>query len=338
MKKLCRTTILSVWMILLFCACGSAAKTQSSTKTREEEGSASSTLVSTETPYIGLLLESLSDPYSLLIKAGAEDEADSLGAEVMVIAPDNADDAEAQANMLTTMAGMSMNVLAVAPVDAMTLQEGLALAVENGKIVMALDTDLNFADCGSFISTDNDSAAYELGTYAARLVGSGGTGAAILCGANDDVTSVRMSALGDALRAGGVSVVAATVGVTSDMAQVRTANLLMNYPDLKLICATSSEAALGAQAAVEASGADVTIVSFGASTEVAALVESGEIAAALAQNPYEIGRLCVQNAVDLYQGRVVQYTTYAETTLVTQDNAAAYIETLNNELTHQATK
>lgn len=336
MKRIYTAAFLSVGALLLLCACGQSVPTEGSAQVRPAEGSGAD--VSMEIPYIGILLQSLDDPYFALIKAGAEDEADARGVQVMVVSPDSDADATAQANMLATMADMAMDVLAVAPIEAEMLTDSLTHAADNEKILIALDTELDFDGCACFMGTDDYDAAYRQGEYAAGLVGSGSY-AAILRGTDGNAAQdARAAGLTDALHDSGLHLLDSAVSDSQQAARQETAALLTVHRNLKLICTTSDDAAIGAQLAIKASGRSIRLVAFGGMPEAAELVEQGGIDAAFAQNPYEIGRLCVQNAIRLYQGRTVQRRIFADPVLVTQDSAADYLDSITRHLAHKKTK
>lgn len=337
MKKIGWTCVLSAWIMLSCCACGTNVPAEGSASSAS--GGSGIAPFSIEMPYVGILLTALDSPYYPLMKAGAEDEADARGVQVMVVAPDDERDTDVQASLLQTMAGMAIDVLIVAPNDEDTLEEGLALAADNGKFIMAIDTDLTVQECACFIGTDQYAAAYEEGGYAAELVGSGSY-AVILRGENGKPShDAREQGITDALRSGGVYVLdTESCDPSEEQAEQTMAELLSLYRDIDVVCATSIPLAVGAQKAIEASGRSIRLVCFDSSADIAQQVLAGEIDAAIAQDAYEMGRQCIQRAVQLFHGQSVERYCYTEATLITQTNAADYITTIEQQASRWRTK
>lgn len=339
-RKICLAAILALCS-LLCCACGGSAARKSTEDTTDTGSGTSAQPVSLDMPYIGILLKSLENPYFDLIKAGAEDEADALGVEVMVFSPDGEDDTDDQADMLLTMADMAVDVIAIAPIDEASLEEGLSRAKENGKIIVAVDTSLDYDGCACYIGTDNYTAAYQQGEYAAGLVGEDACAVILRGQAQDKAHTLREYGLEDALLDSGVQLLDTEICNSSEEeAEEALTELLETCETLNLVCTTSDSMAVGAQRAIAQAGrsGDIHIVSFDGMQEVSELVRIGEIDAVFAQDAYEIGRECIRNAVKLYQGEEVPETIHTGVELITQGNAQAHMDEVNRRLRHKKTK
>lgn len=340
-RRICLVGLLTA-LSLLCCACGSGFTKRGRTDDPADAGSADTAPVSPlDTPYVGIVLKSLENPYFDLIKAGAEDEADELGVEVMIFSPEEEDDTEDQAEMLRTMATMAVDVIAIAPVDADALQDGLTLATQNGKILIAVDTSLRYDGCSCYIGTDNYTAAYRQGSYAAGLVDKGAYAVILRGQAQDKAHTLREYGLEDALHDGGIHVLDTEICNSSEeQAEEAMRHLLKTHPTIDVVCTTSDSMALGAYRAIAEAGLGDTIhiVSFDGMQEVSELVRTGEIDAVFAQDAYEIGRECIRNAVKLYQGEEVPETIHTDVTLITQETAQAHIDEVNRRLRREKTK
>ena len=79
-------------------------------------------------------------------------------------------------------------------------------------------------------------------------------------------------------------------------------------------------------AAVKARGktGTILIVGFDAIPEAAKAIQSGNLAASVAQNPANMGKFGVENALKLLQGKTIPKRIDTGTTLVTKTNAAKY--------------
>ena len=348
MKRL-YAVLLTLCMLLGLCACGTddtvdqthttpnaAADTQGDDDTQEQPY-----VTALNMPYVGIILKSTDNPYFALLKAGAEDEADALGVQVMVVSSDAEADSDAQATLLDTMATMAVDVIAIAPSEEGALTDGLERAVENDKIVMAVDSCMDFTDIACYIGTDQYNAAYQQGAYAAKLVAeTENANAVILRGAEGDKThTLRQYGLEDGLHDGNAHVLDVEICNSSEEeAAERMEQLLEQYGDLNVVCTTNDSMAVGAQRAIAESGRDIHIVSFDGMQEATELVRVGEIDAVFAQDAYEMGRQCIRNAVKLYQGETVDSSIYTDVTCIEQGDAQAHLDDIDRKLKHLGTK
>lgn len=345
LKKLC-SVLLAVCLLLGLCACGAddaADRTQDRTQAADN-GQADTQkpyAAALDMPYVGIILKSTENPYYSLIKAGAEDEADALGVQVMVVSPDSEKDSDGQATLLNTMANMAVDVIAIAPSDEEKLTDGLEDAVDNGKIVFSVDSCMDFEDSACYIGTDQYNAAYQQGAYAAKLIAeTENANAVILRGAEGDKThTLRQYGLEDGLHDGNAHVLDVEVCNSSEEEAVKCmAELLEEYGDLNVVCTTSDSMAVGAQRAIAEAGRDIHIVSFDGMQEATELVRVGEIDATFAQDAYEMGRQAIQCAVKLYQGEEVESSVYTEVTCIEKSDAQAHLDDIDRKLRHLGTK
>lgn len=292
-------------------------------------------------PYIGIVLKSTDNPYFALIKAGAEYEADQIGAQVVITAPDQEDNVKEQVELIESMTKLSIDIMIVSPSDEQSITEELKKAKNKGKRILTVDTSSDFDGCDGYIGTDQYDAAYQQGTYAAKLVAEDEDAkAVILRGADGDKTHMlREYGLEDSFRDNGVPVSSVEYGdCQEDKAEDIMEELLKQdkkTKELRLVCTTSDSMAVGAQRAIAESGRDdIHIVSFDGMIDASELVRVGEIDAAFAQNPFEMGKQCVDYAVKLYNGEATGESVHTDVELITADNAEAHISELQRELDH----
>jgi ribose transport system substrate-binding protein len=84
-------------------------------------------------------------------------------------------------------------------------------------------------------------------------------------------------------------------------------NLLQSHSDLQGVFACNDLMALGAVEAIamaQKSG-KVVVVGFDATGDARAAIQKGSMDASVAQNPEQMGRLAVENAVALIQGKTI---------------------------------
>ena len=101
-----------------------------------------------------------------------------------------------------------------------------------------------------------------------------------------------------------------------------TTNILQANPDVKAIYAANDTMALGAAEAVRAAGLEGQIIIIGTDAVPEALdaIREGRMTGTVAQYPYEIGVLAVENAIKLAEGRPIPMSIDAPIRLLTADN------------------
>src|SRR5207245_11450720 len=103
-------------------------------------------------------------------------------------------------------------------------------------------------------------------------------------------------------------------------------DILTSKPAVKGGFAANDLMALGAAEAVKARGktGQILIVGFDAIPEAAKAILSGDLAASVAQNPPNMGKFGVDNALKLLQGKSIPKRIDTGTTVVSKKNAAQY--------------
>lgn len=341
MKKFGHMLCMLVCIAMVCCACRSSSEPltadpdvsvpDDAPQTSTEEPS-----VLTDIPYVGVVLKATDNPYFALLKAGVEYEADLLGVQVMVVSPNHESNVQQQVDLVSTMANMAVDVIAVAPSHEENLTQALNQASDNGKLIFSVDTMLDYKGSACYIGTNQYEASYEQGQYAAKLVEQNDTASAIILrGPMADKThTLREEGLTDALADGCVTLVdVVDCECDEEIAEQTMIDLLTQHPEINVVCTTSDSMAVGAQRAIAGTGRkDVHIVSFDGMQEAAELVRIGEIDAVFAQDPYQIGRLCVDYALKLYQGEAVEPYIYTDVELITQGNAQAHMDEIDRRL------
>ena len=261
------------------------------------DGSGYNQMDPTHTPYIGMVLKSTDNPYFALIKAGAEYEADKLGVQVAIVSPEKESNVKEQAQLVAAMTKLKTDVIIVAPSNEQRITQELENAKKSGKLVLTVDTSSDFADCDGYIGTDQYLAAYKQGAYAAKLVKEqNNANAVILRGADGDKTHMlREYGIEDGLKDGHVTVSAVEYcGCSEDKAEETMEALLKEDDNIQ--------------------------------------VRVGEIDAVFAQDPYEMGKQCIDYAVKKCNGEEVEDSVYTDVTLITSGNAEAHISELQRQL------
>lgn len=163
-KRLLSTLIVcGVWMLLLtVVACTKDESPHpaalSATPDREQQSL-----------YTFGIIYPLTHSYYETITTTASEAADTLGIELIVKAPDEAN-LEQQVRMLETMVLQGVDGIAIAPIDSEVLTPIIDRVVASGIPVVTFESDAPASNRQSFIGTDNHAAGYRMGEEIDRML------------------------------------------------------------------------------------------------------------------------------------------------------------------------
>jgi ribose transport system substrate-binding protein len=285
---------------------------------------------------VAVLVKTLSNPYWLMLKAGAEAAAKETGANVVVTGSQSELDIQGQIDRVRSLITQHVNVIVISPNSAAQLQPVLQQAVNAGIPVILIDTDIaDWHQKLSFIGTDN----YQAGVVAGKFIASvAPTGSLAIIGGTpgNPATDSRVAGLKKALTGVGVHYVS-ELSAYSDRSRAVTAtsDTLEAHPDTNVIFAPADNMALGAVQAILATGkktSNFTVVSVDGTPEGAKSILNGGLTATVAQNPYLMGKDAVEMAVAKVHGKPVPRRIDTGAVLVTKKNATSFLATLTKEL------
>lgn len=255
---------------------------------------------------IGVSLLTVQHAFYQDLRAGMEDEANSLGYALRITSGEF--DAARQANQIDEFLVQKLDAIVVCPCDSRSVGASIRAANDAGVPVFTADiaSTSPLGKVVSHIASDNVAGGRKAADLMALALGGKGK-VAIL--SHPEVASV--SARVDGFR----RQIAATPGITiaaelsadgkRDKAVRVMEDLLQSHSDLAGVFAINDDCALGALAAIESAGklGQVTIVGYDATPEARAKIKQGAIYGDVIQNPREIGRLTIQAIHDHFSGR-----------------------------------
>ncbi|MEU5279540.1 substrate-binding domain-containing protein [Streptomyces asoensis] len=276
-------------------------------------------------PKVGLALSTLNNPFFVQIQSGAKAEAKKLGVDLTVTDAQN--DASQQANQLQNFTSSGLDSIIVNPVDSDAASNSVK-AADKAKIpVIAVDRGVNKATVDALVASDNVAG----GELAARTVAEklGGTGRIVILQGQAGTSAARERAEGFAkgLKAfPGIQVLAQQ---PADFDRTKgldvMSNLLQAHPDVQGVIAANDEMALGAIKALGTkAGKSVQVVGFDGTPDGLTAVENGTLYASVAQQPSQLGRIAVDNALKALQGKKVEQTVKVPVKVVTKENVAGF--------------
>lgn len=280
---------------------------------------------SSSTTRIGMSLSTLNNPFFVQMKEGAQAEAKAAGVELTVTDAQN--DASQQANQLQNFTSSQMASVIVNPVDSDAVGPAVRGANKADIPVIAADRGVNKADTAAFVASDNVAG----GKLAAQALADqlGGQGKIVILQGTAGTSASRERGAGFAeglKKYPGIKVVAKQPADfdRSKGLDVMT-NMLQGNGDIDGVFAENDEMALGAAKALGSkAGKSVAVVGFDGTPDGLKAVGAGTLFASVAQQPAELGKVAVQNAVKAARGEKTDAQVMVPVKVVTAKNVADF--------------
>lgn len=234
-----------------------------------------------QTFVLGMKGPGAGNPFWAAVEAGAREAGEEHGVEVIVVAPPQESDVQAQITQIEDLIAQGVDGIALAPTDPNALAPVVDAAIAQGIAVVFVDTQ-GINEGVSFIGTNNEVGAalaadyicenIEEGSDVAILQGliSQSTGQARAQGANQGLTDCGLNIVAEQPanwdRAMGLSV---------------TESIVTGNPNIRAIFGSNDNMALGAVEALKQAAMleNVMVVGFDANPDAAASILAGEMTA-----------------------------------------------------------
>jgi ribose transport system substrate-binding protein len=284
-----------------------------------------------ETPRVGLVLKTLDNPFFDSLRQGAEEAATEAGLDLIVQAPEREVDVRSQMQVIGDLIEAKVDVLLIDPIGTGEVLPSIQKANEAGIPVLILDTRIDSATASergveieTFVGSDNFQGGLVAGEFILEQTG-GKARVAILEGIpGHETADSRLRGFLAALRGhDGVQIVASQ---SADWERVQgfdvTQDLLQAHPELNVVFACNDMMALGAVEAIKAADKSdqIMVVGFDAVEEARLAISEGSMLASVAQLPSEIGRIGVETAVLILEGKDVPAEIPVQIELITREN------------------
>ena len=265
------------------------------------------------------------NPFWASVEKGAKEEAKKLGVKLIMIAPPQEGDVQAQVNQLEDQIAKGVDAIALAPSDPNALAPVVDDAIKSGIPVVFVDTAGSNKGV-TFIGTNNKNGAELAAKYICDNTPKG-SDVAILTGIESQSTALlRRDGAKKGFKGCGLKLVA-THTAEWDTAKARsgTESILVKNPNIKAVFGSNDNMALGAIQAIKDAGMkNVVVVGFDATPDAAKSILAGDMTATIAQSSYNMGALGVRHALDLANGKKIAANIDTGTELVTKKNAKKY--------------
>lgn len=332
MKKKLLALVLSLMMVLSLAACGgdSASSSGSSGGSGEPAQAPAEPAGGDQAPAddfsVGIVVKSLDNDYYTTLKNGAEDRAAELGVDLTFVAPNAETDVQSWVNMVSDLIAAKVSVLAVCPADDAACLPVIREAGEAGIKIIAVDNDTAYEGKLSFIGTSNYDAAKLGGEYCAQQIGSGANAIVLRGPTGSSNHDERQQGFIDALEAGGVTILEIKdANCVAETAMNAIEDFITVYDKIDLVICTNDLMAIGAQRAVAAAGLDTKVFGFDGSADVCQGTLDGIYLGTVAQDPYQMGVLAIDNALALYNGETIESRIDSGCAVVTAENAQEFL-------------
>ena len=268
---------------------------------------------------VGLSISTMDNPFFVALRDGAQAEAKAAGINLITVDAQN--DAAKQIAGVEDLIQKKVRVILLNPTDSDAVANVVKEATAAGIKVISLDRAVNGAEVSAHIASDNVAGGKMAGEFLLKRLG--GKGNLVELEGIPGSSAARERGEGfDSVIAGkpGVKLVAKQPA-NFDRAQGLTVmeNILQGNKDIQGVFAQNDEMALGAQRAIEEAGLkNVVIVGFDATADAVAAVKAGKLAATVQQKPELIGKMGVDTAKLLIEGKPVDRNIPVPLALVTQ--------------------
>lgn len=278
-----------------------------------------------------LIPKTLNNPFFVAMADKAQEKADELGIELETIAPPQESDIDQQINMFESMIEKQVDGILVVPNGTKEIVSSIERANEAGIPVVTLDTTAEGGELLCFIGTDNYAGGQMAGEYIASLIDSGSV--AMVTGTPGNLTQEeRLRGCKEVLeKHENITLAGDAVPSYSDRAQAmsQAENLIIAYPDLKVIYCVNDEIALGVSEAVQMAGKveDIAIIGFDGAPEASQAILDGKITATLAQQPGKMGESGVEALYEyIVNGTQPEAFTATDCSIADKENAEEYLD------------
>jgi ribose transport system substrate-binding protein len=268
---------------------------------------------------VGLAISTMNNPFFVALRDGAQAQAKAVGINLITVDAQN--DAAKQIAGVEDLIQKKVAVILLNPTDSDAVANVVREATAAGIKVISLDRAVNGAAVSSHIASDNVAGGRMAGAFLLQKLG--GKGHLVELAGIPGSSAARERGAGfESVIAGKPGVVlVATLPADFDRAKGLAVmeNILQGNRHIQGIFAQNDEMALGAARAVEEAGLKkVVIVGFDATPDAVAAVKAGTLAATVQQKPELIGKMGVDAAKLLIDGKPVAASIPVPLSLVTQ--------------------
>lgn len=283
--------LLVVFLICLLSACGN------------ESG------LSPENPKVAVIIKGSESDFWNDVKKGAFSAATEFNIDITFEGPENEEDCEAQNKMIDNAVNRNVGIIIISAIDYEKNAPAVRSAAEKGIKIIAVDSDVDFAEKELYIATDNYSAGQKAADAARKLFGdkeSINIGI-VNYGENTENGRNRLQGFLDGVKNVNNARIVDMVSILSNekSATAGAKKLLEGNPEINVLVGFNEWSTLGVGKAIKELGVkdNVCGIGFDNNTECVGMLETGELDTLIVQNPFSMGYLAVMNAANILDGK-----------------------------------
>ncbi|BFH61325.1 substrate-binding domain-containing protein [Paenibacillus azoreducens] len=257
------------------------------------------------------------------VSAGAQAAAKEAGAGIAISGPLQETDIDTQVQLLEEVLDQKQQAVVIAPINDDRVIAELKKIQEARIPLVIIDTPVNLETPPTFVSNDHTAAGVQAGKVTLAQTGNKPKSVIISDFVTSGVSTEREKGVREALLPYSDSVYGTYFCSDSEERAYLIAKTIMrDHSDLNAIIALSESAALGAAQAIKDANksGQIKLIGFDTSNNEIRLLEEETLNATVVQQPFNIGYLGVQTALDLLEGKKVKPVTYTNSIVVTKEN------------------
>lgn len=333
MSKKFLSIVLAITLVLVLVACGKSddgkpaddGSKPAEGELPQDDGDDSDAADGKELNIALITMDSM-DEHWLSVQEGATDKAKELGnVNITFNAPAGKTDPNEQVRMVEDAISRKVDAIMLAPLDKAALSPVVDEAKAANIPLILVDSPVETDNYDAFFSTDNLAAATMAADELAKLIGEKGKVAIINAQAGSGTGMLRENGFKDRMeeKYPDIEIVAIQYS-DGDKAKAlnQATDIMTAHPDLAGFYGCNEGSTVGIAQAIDQKGVagKVFLVGFDKSQDTITAIENGLIQATMVQNPYNMGFLGVQAAVDVINGKSVDKDVDTGVMVVTKDN------------------
>jgi ribose transport system substrate-binding protein len=285
---------------------------------------------------VGFVPKSLNQEYWVNTAHGAAAGGTKAKATVLTEAGQADTQVDEQINIVQNLLAEKVSALVIAPTDSDLLKPVLDQVAKKIPVILFDSPIPGWKPQTGFVGTPNFAGGKRMGRYLAKVLRH--KSLAIIRGIPGSQVDIdRVDGVLAGIKGSGIKVVK-EVAANFDREQAVGAmeDILQTNPNVGAVFCANDQMALGALQSLEANNATgrVKLVGFDGAIEATQQIIAGKMFATVAQDPYGMARIAVEEAVAKVKGQHVPKNVNTGDPLVTQQNAKAYLKVAEKKLGH----
>ena len=265
---------------------------------------------------VAFVMKTLNNPFFIDMQRGAQESANKYGIKLLVQAAEREVDVEKQMQIIENLIQRKIDVICVSPSGSKEIIPAIVKANLANIPVIIVDTKVDMTSLkesggkiAAFIGSDNVDGGRIAGRYIIEKLGDTGRIAVLEGIPGHETGDARLEGFNEILRENPEIelVTSQTANWERDQGYNVFQNIMQSHPDIQALFACNDMMALGAVEAISAMGKTdkILVVGFDAITDGRNAIAEGRMSASIAQNPYEMGKVAIEQAWELLQGKSI---------------------------------